>query len=185
MAAAARRPPDADHPRPPHARDRPGLHPRVPVLPGGHGLAARPGAGPRPSGSHGRGDASGDRAQRAVAAFAERRRLQPDRAPAHRAHGALPGTAGRHRAPLHAGGDPHPAPDGADPARPQDELHAGARGGDAAPSERDQQREYGGGPDGDGSAGLRRGLEVRQALLHDRAPDGNRNGHAGHRGVGL
>src|ERR1017187_4655685 len=165
--------------------DLPGLHPRLPVLPGRDDHPAGAGAvhhHDRRDGGPGRG---GQRLRRGRAAVAVERGPQRDQRDRGRPGGLLRGHQRRIVAAVDPGGClQRDAGRRAQPERPpvRADVRAGRRLGAAAQG--DQQDGHGRGPDPDRHHGLRQRLAAGEAVLHVRAAHRDRRGRAGHRAAG-
>ena len=143
---ATRRPVHADRARPAAHRAAARLHAGLPLLPGGHDHPAHPAAQPGDGPARGRAGAPGLRLRGGRAALALLRRLrQPESAPRRLPLPVRVG-AGVALAPVAAHRDHERRAGREDRPRPQDRLHARARGGHRAHARGDQQGKPRGGP---------------------------------------
>ena len=182
---APRRPLHADGARPAAHRAAARLHAGLPLLPGGHDHPPHPAAQPGDGAAGGRAGAAGPPATRRWGCSrsppATTPRLNPllddflSRYESERVSLSLPVAAHRDHE-RRAGREDRP--------RPQDRLHAGARGGHRAHARGHQQGQPRGGPARRRRVDLQERLVAPQALLHDRAARGAGRGRGGHRQAG-
>ena len=97
LPQAAAGPDDRGRPRPAQRRDLPGLHPGLPLLPGGHDHPARPGATRRPGPRDGQRRPAPDRLRRGQPHLAVERRLLRHRRGGHAASSTTRPAAARSR----------------------------------------------------------------------------------------